>query len=170
MSEVLQSNEESCVSESCSNEANKRLVEFIHDLKEAIETGQFHQTSQVVNEEKEGMKQTSFVAKEEAAILDTADTSNHTDQLPVSTTPTPTTVLTNLINVDNLSNQTFTYIINWLKQQQQKKQHHEPSELNGNSLIMKDEVICSEMTSSEAGDIQFDATLTSSKVYSELTI
>jgi hypothetical protein len=29
--------------------------------------------------------------------------------------------LNKLINVDNLSNQTFTYIINWLKQQQEKK-------------------------------------------------
>lgn len=58
-----------------------RLVEFIHDLKEAIETGKLHHQHQ-------------------------ASSAAH---------------LNKLINVDSLSNQTFSYIISWLKQQQQEK-------------------------------------------------
>lgn len=74
----------------------RRLAEFIHDLKDAIESGKFHNQSN--NELVQELQQQQ----------------QHLDKL---------------INVDNLSNQTFSYIINWLKQQKEKKQHDNNQDL-----------------------------------------
>ena len=65
---------------------DSKVIEFINDLKRAIQTGEFQQQLK--------------------------SNSDATDSQSLS-------VISNLINVDNLSNQTFSYIINWLKQQQQ---------------------------------------------------
>ena len=67
---------------------DSKVVEFINDLKRAIQTGEFQQQ----------LKSTP-----------TDDQQSDSQSM---------TVISNLINVDNLSNQTFNYIINWLKQQQ----------------------------------------------------
>ncbi len=42
---------------------------------------------------------------------------------PTQTQTTQFTAISSLINVNNLSNQTFVYIINWLKQQQMQQQN-----------------------------------------------
>ena len=63
--------------------SDTKIIEFINDLKKAIQTGEFH----------------------------------HQVKTPPGQQSSLTTTISNLINVDNLSNQTFSYIINWLKQQ-----------------------------------------------------
>ena len=65
--------------------SDKRLIEFVHDLQDAIHSGKF--------------------------------------QIATSTELTNKNHMQNFLNqsnVDNLSNQTFTYIVNWLKQHQLK--------------------------------------------------
>ncbi len=68
-----------------------RILEFMQDLKEAIQNGEFQQCEQTRNA---ANKQT--------------ESSTESNEINDG----------NLINVNNLSNQTFNYIINWLKQQQ----------------------------------------------------
>ena len=70
-----------------------KILEFMQDLKEAIQSGEFQRYEQ--HEDTKAGHETE------------------TDQengVPSS--------IASLINVNNLSNQTFNYIINWLKQQQ----------------------------------------------------
>jgi hypothetical protein len=67
-----------------------KIIEFMQDLKEAIQNGEFQQYEDTCN------------AANETEAAELVGNSN----------------LANIINVNNLSNQTFNYIINWLKQQQ----------------------------------------------------
>lgn len=64
---------------------DSKVIDFINDLKRAIQTGEFQQQLKADEQQQE---QNSL------------------------------SVISNLINVDNLSNQTFSYIVNWLKEQQ----------------------------------------------------
>ena len=65
-----------------------KVIDFINDLKRAIQTGEFQQQLKSDEQNQEQQQQNSL------------------------------SVISNLINVDNLSNQTFSYIVNWLKEQQ----------------------------------------------------
>ena len=76
-----------------------RIVEFIHDLKEAIQNGEFQQM-----DEPPPPQQQSPANENEKIIAEQSAQS--------------ITMISSLINVNNLSNQTFNYIISWLKQQQ----------------------------------------------------
>lgn len=89
---------------------NKRLIEFIYDLKEAIESGHFASAS----------SSPSAAANEKDNNVCSISSLTRTTTTTTTTTATvaPSTVFSNLLNVDNLSNQTFTYIVSWLKQHQ----------------------------------------------------
>lgn len=76
-----------------------KILEFMQDLKEAIQNGEFQRCEQ----------QEELKSGEPSKA-----TQNEADQEQ----STPIASIANLINVNNLSNQTFNYIINWLKQQQ----------------------------------------------------
>ena len=80
----------SLASSSSAYTSDTKVIDFINDLKRAIQTGEFQQQ----------LKSTS-----------NDNNANEQEQHSLS-------VISNLINVDNLSNQTFSYIINWLKEQQ----------------------------------------------------
>jgi hypothetical protein len=83
-----------------------RIIEFMHDLKEAIQNGQFqcYENQQSLQIKEEYNEQSMNV--------------NENDSLPIGTGANQSlNAISNLINVNNLSNQTFNYIINWLKQQ-----------------------------------------------------
>ena len=72
---------------------DNKIIEFMQDLKEAIRSGEFQRYEQQV-----------FSKQANDPFVNSGDEECH---LPVS----------GLLNVNNLSNQTFNYIINWLKQQ-----------------------------------------------------
>ena len=72
---------------------NKKLIEFIHDLKQAIQNGEFQTYNANTNLQQQLLH-------------------NHHRQLQEQQQ------YETINNVNNLSNQTFNYIINWLKQQQ----------------------------------------------------
>lgn len=75
---------------------NTKLIEFIHDLKEAIQNGEFQQANTTPSHTKiNGNLQQQLKLHNQ----------HHQQYETIS-------------NVNNLSNQTFSYIINWLKQQQ----------------------------------------------------
>ena len=75
-----------------------RLIEFIQDLKEAIQNGEFNKHEKQHNR---------GLAQDEVRSTESAEPD-----------PQSISAISSLINVNNLSNQTFSYIINWLKQQQ----------------------------------------------------
>jgi len=81
-------NEPSMSSVGGAYKCDSKVIDFINDLKRAIQTGEFQQQLK-------------------------SDELNNQDQQQNSLS-----VISNLINVDNLSNQTFSYIVNWLKEQQ----------------------------------------------------
>jgi hypothetical protein len=87
-------------------DTNKRIIEFVHDLKNAIESGQLKNG---------GSEQ-----------LDALNTSVESSNDPAAQTMTMTSQISNLMNVNNLSNHTFSYIINWLKNHQQKQTEPQP--------------------------------------------
>lgn len=89
------------ISKENANNNDTKVIELIQDLKEAIENGQFQPNNS------DNAKQDSFYNENG----NTAESGGEAQQANLS-------VISNLINVDNLSNQTFSYIINWLKQQQ----------------------------------------------------
>lgn len=68
---------------------DKRVIDFIKELKQAIDNGEFQQH-----------------AKNEGNDANTETINDNEDR-------------NKIMNVNNLSNQTFNYIINWLKQQSQ---------------------------------------------------
>ena len=72
------------------NKTNSKIIEFMQDLKSAIENGQFQNNEDQINIEMNN------------------DFENNIQ-------------ISNLLNVNNLSNQTFSYIINWLRQQQNQQ-------------------------------------------------
>lgn len=74
-----------------------KIIEFMQDLKAAIQSGEFQRYEQQLDDSKE---QTN-------SQLSSGDSNDCQQQPPMSS----------LLNVNNLSNQTFNYIINWLKQQ-----------------------------------------------------
>lgn len=73
------------------NRNNTKLIEFIHDLKEAIQNGEFQQSNNILNQQLQIQQQQKQQQEQQYEQIN---------------------------NVNNLSNQTFNYIINWLKQQQ----------------------------------------------------
>ena len=89
------------ISKENANNNDTKVIELIQDLKEAIENGQFQPNHS------DSAKQDSFYNDN----ANTAENGAEAQQANLS-------VISNLITVDNLSNQTFSYIINWLKQQQ----------------------------------------------------
>jgi hypothetical protein len=76
---------------------NAKLIEFIHDLKEAIQNGEFQSSN-------------SNVKLQQQLQLHNHQQQNKLQEQIQQYEP--------INNVNNLSNQTFNYIINWLKQQQ----------------------------------------------------
>jgi hypothetical protein len=68
---------------------DQRVLEFIRELKQAIENGEFQNQAAIKGNDS-----------------NSASNNENDDQ-------------SKIINVNNLSNQTFNYIINWLKQQSQ---------------------------------------------------
>ena len=90
------------------NKTDTKVIDFINDLKRAIQTGEFQQQ----------LKTTSNNSNEQ----------NSSDKNSLS-------VISNLINVDNLSNQTFSYIVNWLKEQQPPNVEHEENKVNFNTQL-----------------------------------
>lgn len=71
-----------------------KIIEFMQDLKAAIQSGEFQRYEQQLADKQQANGQFSTCDSNEC-------------QAPMSS----------LLNVNNLSNQTFNYIINWLKQQ-----------------------------------------------------
>ena len=92
-----QSTETQCISTADMDRHNNdtKIIEFMQDLREAIQNGEFQRYEQQLEENSN---------KENNNL-------NESSEKPVSGQ------ISNLINVNNLSNQTFNYIINWLKQQ-----------------------------------------------------
>lgn len=74
-----------------------KIIEFMQDLKAAIQSGEFQRYEQQLVDSKQ---QTN-------SQFSNGETIDCQQQPPMSS----------LLNVNNLSNQTFNYIINWLKQQ-----------------------------------------------------
>lgn len=77
------------------NKNNTKLIEFIHDLKEAIQNGEFQTNNN--NNYSNNQHYLHHQQHQQQEQQQQYETINH---------------------VNNLSNQTFNYIINWLKQQQ----------------------------------------------------
>jgi hypothetical protein len=105
-------------------ETNKRIIEFVHDLKNAIENGHLK------NDEKPHQ-------------LDLKSNAQSTDGQGISSTTL--NQISNLMNVNNLSNHTFSYIINWLKTHQQQKQQQDQQQQQQQTPAQSDEankVIC----------------------------
>lgn len=85
-----------------SSTANKKLIEFIHDLNEAIQNGNFSFSQSCSSSSNANNQQKNFMQQ---------------------------------CNVDNLSNQTFSYIINWLKQHQLKYDNESTNNCNKVSIF-----------------------------------
>ena len=81
------------------NNNNTKLIEFIQDLKEAIQNGEFHSNA-ITN------------------FNNLSNQQHHQEQQQQQQIYKSEQQYETINNVNNLSNQTFNYIINWLKQQQ----------------------------------------------------
>ena len=94
-------------------ETNKRIIEFVHDLKNAIENGHLRNSDQQTSAEIAPLQSSSVFSDSNAA-------NNSVSNLF-------STQISNLMNVNNLSNQTFSYIVNWLKTHQPKSNQNQHS-------------------------------------------
>lgn len=85
-----------------------KIIEFMQDLKEAIQSGEFQSYGETTEKHQD----------------DSRDQSSDPN-------------ISSLINVNNLSNQTFNYIINWLKQQQLQQ-----TDENKVRLVLNSRIFC----------------------------
>jgi hypothetical protein len=92
--------------------SQNQLIEFINDLKDAIQNGHFNES----NNNTTSSSSSSTSSTSSSTITTTSTT------IALNETNTNLTNNINLKNVNNLSNQTFSYIISWLKHQQQLAQ------------------------------------------------
>lgn len=81
---------------------NAKLIEFIYDLNQAIKNGHFSK------------QENSDESRDVSCTLRQNDSNSQ---------------LNNLINVKNLSNSTYTYIISWLKNQQRVQQSYDATKV-----------------------------------------
>jgi hypothetical protein len=110
--EEFASNSVAATSENEILETNKRIIEFVHDLKNAIENGHLKN-----DEPPPPPPQQHVDLKSSVEACDPESSQNNPTLI--------TSQISNLMNVNNLSNHTFSYIINWLKTHQQQKQQQD---------------------------------------------